>query len=62
MPGCLIIGGNGGPDFFGIDIRSTDPKNMPVVLFPTMAIGWDTVTRVWKSFDDFLITAVGTAN
>jgi hypothetical protein len=62
MPGCLVIGGTGGPDFFAIDMRSKDPERMPVVMFPTMAIGWDTVTRVWRTFDDFLVTAVGAAN
>lgn len=60
MPGCLIIGGTGGPDFFGIDIRSKDPENMSVVMFPTMATDWDAVTRRWKSFDAFLNTTVGT--
>ena len=59
MPGCLVIGGTGGPDFFGIDIRSKDPGRMPVVMFPTMAVGWDAVTRGWTSFDAFLMATVG---
>jgi hypothetical protein len=58
MPGCLIIGGTGGPDFFGIDIRSKNPEDMPVIMVPTVAVGWDSVTRVWKSFDEFLMAAV----
>jgi hypothetical protein len=43
MPGCFLIGSNGGNAAYGIDTRSEDPANMTYVETDFIPMGWEYV-------------------
>jgi len=50
MPGALIIGNNGGPNLYAIDLRSGDLSKMQYVKTYTVGIGWENICGQWQSF------------